>query len=113
MGDKIGENLWDYTPNHGCGLKKGLDVILPYYKEGGESEWPHTQIKPVSLAPSSHLTLLMFSQHFGDPKYAAAVPKNKFRHEERDFAVLLSGGSAEPASSSSAEEPEAQVPVVN
>ena len=113
VGDKIGDDLWGHTPDHGCGLQKGLDVLMPYLKSGGEAEWPHEQIGPVSISPSSHLTLRMFSQRFDDPVYAAAVAKNKFRHPERDFAVLLSGGAAGPGSNSTEADQEAQVPVAN
>ena len=104
MGDQIGEDLWDYAPEHGCGLRKGLDVLMPYLKKGGESEWPHQQIDPISLSHSSDLTLRLFSQHFADPSYAAAVERNNIRHAERDFAALVAGDGRDSGSSSKADE---------
>ena len=75
VGDEIGEDLWGYTPDHGCGLRKGLDVLMPYLNH--ELDWPHTQIDPVSLSPSSHMTLRLFSRHFNDQSYSEAVANNK------------------------------------
>ncbi len=112
VGDQLGEDIWGYTPDHGCGLRKGLDVLMPYLKTDGESEWPHEQIKPISISSSSHLTLRLFSQRFGDSSYSAAVAKNKFKHQENDFTLLVSG-DADVATPSSKADDTALVPVAN
>lgn len=110
VGDKIGEDLWEYTPTHGCGIRKGLDVLMPYLSKTNESEWPHKQIKPLEIPPSAHLTLLLFSQHFNDSRYALAVSKNSLRNEERNFAVLVVSGARDAGASSSAGVKKALVP---
>ena len=100
VGDKVGEDLWEYTPDHGCGLRKGLDVLMPYLNR--ELEWPHQQIDSVSLSPSSRLTLRLFSKHFNTHSYTEAVAHNPIRHADRDFSDLLVGDASEskPASTS-------------
>ena len=110
VGDKIGEDLWGHTPDHGCGIRKGLDVLMPYLSKTNESEWPHEQIRPVEISPSSHLTLLLFSRHFNDSAYALAAAKNGQRHEDRNFALLLASGSQEAEASSAADKEKTLVP---
>ena len=110
VGEKIGEDFWGHTPAHGCGIRKGLDVLMPYLSKTNESEWPHEQIRPVEISPSSHLTLLLFSQHFNDSAYALAAAKNGQRHEDRNFALLLASGSQEAEASSAADKEKTLVP---
>ena len=89
VGDQLGENLWEHEPQHGCGIKKGLDGLLPYLT--GDSKWEHEQLKPFSLSSSSHLTLTLFTRHFSDDKYSAIAEGMEIRHAERDFSSIVSG----------------------
>lgn len=89
VGDQVGTDLWGYTPNHGCGLKKAMDNLLPYMTS--ESQWKHPQIKPFSISPSSHLTLRLFSRRFNDSIYRDAVANMRFRDKEHDLSSILVG----------------------
>ena len=93
VGDQVEEDLWDYVPKDGCGIRQALTHLLPYLVK--QSDWPHEQIKSVSLSPSSHLTLRLFSQHFDDPSYRDVVPKLEMRYADRDFSKLQVGDSRE------------------
>ena len=89
LGDQLGENLWEYEPDGGCGLRRVLDGLLPYLQ--GEAEWQHPQIVEISLSPSSKATMRMFAHHFKDDAYLKVVEKMKMRYEEIDFACLVVG----------------------
>ncbi len=89
VGDKVGVNLWEFTPEHGCGLQKSLEQLLPYL--GGESKWQHPQLEPYTLSRSAHMMLSMFANHFSDPKFKDVVANTKLRHPELDYTTLLIG----------------------
>ena len=90
VGDSIGENLWEYKPEHGCGMEKGMQVLLPYLVD--QSKWKHKQIDVFSLSPSYRLTLCMYSAHFEDEAYLEAADKiKKAKYQDRDFTALISG----------------------
>jgi len=92
--------LWEFTPEHGCGLKKGLDVLLPYFAD--QSKWPHKQIRVFALSPSFRLTLCMFSSHFEDDVYLDTANKiKKTKYPERNFTALISGQAKSSASKGS------------
>lgn len=93
VGDHVGEDLWGYTPEHGCGLKLAMDNLIPYMTR--ETEWQHPQIKDFSISPSAHLTLRLFSRHTNDDSYIAAVEKISFRHGDHDLTTILVGDCLE------------------
>ena len=96
VGDNLGENLWEFTPEHGCGMKKGMDVLLPYFVD--QSKWPHPQIQVFALSPSFRLTLCMYGAHFEDDAYVDTA--NKFegsKNQNRDFTALIARPAKEPA----------------
>jgi len=96
VGDKVGVNLWEHEPEHGCSLKKAIDVLLPYITK--EAEWKHPQIAKFSLSHSSHTTMRLFAKHFDDDRYLEAVEKaGEIRHDERDFSTLVVGKQKEAA----------------
>ena len=94
VGDRVGENLWEFEPEHGCTLKKALDGLLPYLT--GERAWQHQQIDKFSFSPSSRVTLRLFARHFNDDKYRKLEEKiAEVRHAERDFSCLMIGTQKE------------------
>lgn len=93
VGDKVGVDVWNFTPDHGCGLKKAYENLMPYMTS--ESEWPYVQLKEFSISPSSHLTLRLFSQQFGAEHYQKAVSTIPFRHQDQDLSRILVGLSGE------------------
>ena len=104
VGDRLGENLWEFTPEHGCGMKKGLQVLLPYFVE--QSKWPHPQIKEFALSPSFRLTLCMYGSHFEDSAFIETADKfKKTKSQDRDFTALIAKPAKEPASTPPASTP--------
>ena len=96
VGDSLGENLWEFTPQHGCGMKKGLDVLLPYFVD--QSKWQHEQLDVFTLSPSYRLTFCLFSNHFKDDVYLDTANKiEKIKTPERDFTALIAELAKEPA----------------
>ena len=97
VGDSIGENLWEFTPEHGCGMEKGLKVLLPYLVD--QSKWEHEQLDVFAMSASFRLTFYLYSEHFDDDVYLDTANKvEKVKHPERDFTVLIAGKKAkEPA----------------
>jgi hypothetical protein len=96
VGDQLDEDLWSYTPDHGCGIKKALEGLLPYMT--GESDWEHPSMGKLSISPAARLTLHLFSQHFEDDVFANTAPKiDRFKYRNRDFTVIISGKSETPA----------------
>ena len=91
VGDQVGEDLWDFTPESGSSLHTALDHLLPYME--GKEEWQHEQIDPFAISPSGHLTLRLFSRHFDDDSYRDAAEKIQFRHAEQDLSTILVGDS--------------------
>lgn len=91
VGDKVGVDLWQYKPDHGCGFHKALDSLLPFLI--GESKWPHPSMGVYSLSPSSHLTLRLFASHFKDDAYVQAAAKIKVRNPDCDFSRIVAGQS--------------------
>ena len=89
VGDKVGVDLWEFTPEHGFGLQKSMSSLLPYL--AGESRWPHPQLEPYTLSRSAHMTLRLFAQEFSDPSFTDVVPQMKLRHPDLDYTVLLIG----------------------
>ena len=89
VGDQLGENLWESEPDHGCNLKKALSGLLPFLKR--ESKWEYPQIGEVTLSPSSHTTMRLFSRHFNDDSFRQAAAEIEVRHPERDFSCLVVG----------------------
>ena len=73
VGDSLGENLWEFKPEHGCGMEKGLDVLLPYLVD--QSKWKHPQIKEFVLSPSFRLTMCMYTTHFDNEVYLDTADK--------------------------------------
>ena len=87
VGDRVGVDLWEYQPENGCGLRKSIDLLVPYLN--GSEPWPHQQLEPFKLSPASHVTLRLLSHKYGDGKYAALTNQIEMRHQQRDFARLL------------------------
>ena len=90
VGEHIDENLWEFIPQHGCGMQKAFEGLLPYIT--GESKWPHAQMKEFYLTNDSRMTFGLFSKHFEDDKYNKAAEKvRETEGATRDFTAIVMG----------------------
>jgi hypothetical protein len=77
IGERVGIDLWNYTPPDGAGLRKGLDYLVPFAT--GEEPFPNLrldEVRPREL----HLLLRRAAVAWNEPRY-------------REIAEQIGGGT--------------------
>jgi hypothetical protein len=66
IGERVGVDLWNYTPADGGGLRKGLDYLVPFAT--GEKPFPNPQLDEIRPA-DLHLVLRRAAVAWNEPRY--------------------------------------------
>jgi len=88
VGDRRGVDLWNFRPDHGGGLKKSIQALLPYIS--GEKEWQHPQIHRFTVSRFTHRALRLYARQFG-ADILQVMNRAPLEKSERDFSLIVVG----------------------
>ena len=84
LGDRVGEDLWNYHTNDGRSLRQALDFLTPY--GAGDRKWTYEQSGNLKLA-DFHWLLRKAAVAWKEPQYRAMATKLGGASQRMDLTV--------------------------